>query len=270
MTFEQCLRAGRVDAALAAIQTEVRSRPSDLELRSRLLALECVIGRWDKAENQLAALSSLDKSWLLPAQVYRSLLHCESLRREVFQGQAKPLVMGEPPLWMAWNIQGLAHAAQGHPAEAWELHVQAWEAAPEIAANVNGRSTPWLADSDRRLGPVLEAYLDGRYYWIPFAQIERWETKPPTTLLALVWLPAQIQLSGGASLSAHIPVRYPGTEGSQNGALTLARNTEWMRSAGAVRFPLGQRLLQGEGVDWGLLECRAVEFPASAAAETPL
>ena len=25
----------------------------------------------------------------------------------------------------------------------------------------------WVADADPRLGPVLEAYIDGKYYWVP-------------------------------------------------------------------------------------------------------
>jgi protein involved in temperature-dependent protein secretion len=34
-----------------------------------------------------------------------------------------------------------------------------------------GNLFAWLADADVRLGPVLEAIVDGKYYWIPFGNL---------------------------------------------------------------------------------------------------
>ena len=31
----------------------------------------------------------------------------------------------------------------------------------------------WIADADDRLGPVLEAIVNGRYYWVPFERVRR-------------------------------------------------------------------------------------------------
>ncbi len=261
------LQEGRTEEALSALKAQVRDRPQDVELRVLLFALHCVLGKWDKAANDLAAVAALDASWTVPAQVYQCCLGAEAVRREVFDGHAKPLVMGEPEEWLAWNVQGLALAAACKPKEAWEVHRRAFDSAPELPCKVDGRSCQWISDVDRRLGPVLEAYLDGSYYWIPFTRLQRIEITPPEFLIETVWLPAKLTISGGAELAAQLPARYPGTEGHVDGALCLGRLTEWLELPGGGGKPLGQKRLEGDDADFGFLSCRVVEFePRTATA----
>jgi type VI secretion system protein ImpE len=254
------LQEGRAHEALAALKGEVRDRPSDVELRVRLFALHCVLGRWDKAANDLAALVALDASWAIPARVYHRAMDAELLRRDVFAGRVKPLVMGEPEEWLAWNVQALVLEAEGKPAEALELQRQAFESAPEYPCKVDGRACQWLSDADRRIGPVLEACLDGKYYWIPFGQLQKIEITPPEYLVEVVWVPAKLTVCGGAELAAQLPARYPGTESSSDGGICLGRRTEWLEIPGGGNRPVGQKLIGSETADFGLLSCRIIEF----------
>lgn len=254
------LEEGRLEDALAALKDEVRKAPSRVELRVRLFALHCLLGRFDRASGDLAAAKALDPSWMIPAQVYGGLIAAELLRREIFAGRAKPLVMGEPDTWLACNVQALAEEAKGKSTEVARLRHEAWEAAPAVAGRVDGHDCQWLSDADRRIGPVLEACLDGRYYWIPFERLQRIEISPPEFLVELMWLPAKLLLRGGAELAAQLPARYPGTESSTDGALCLGRRTEWPGGEAGSGPPLGQKLIECHDADFGLLSCRVIEF----------
>ena len=70
--------------------------------------------------------------------------------------------------------------------------------------------------------------MDGKYYWVPFSRIREITLEAPKDLRDLVWAPAILMLSAGAQKVALLPARYPGTERSGDGALLLARKTEWV------------------------------------------
>jgi hypothetical protein len=101
----------------------------------------------------------------------------------------------------------------------------------------------WIADADMRLGPVLEAILNGRYYWIPFSRTRRIEIEKPEDLRDLVWMPAHFEFANGGEAVGLIPTRYPGSETSEDGAICLARKTVWQEVSPGVFHGLGQRLL---------------------------
>ena len=263
------LQAGRTEEALAALKAEVRQKPQDVDLRVWLFALHCVLGRWDKAANDLAAITALDPAWTVPGHVYQRCMNAEGVRADVFAGRTKPLVMGEPEEWLAWNVQALTLEAAGKASEAWELRRRSFEAAPELACKVDGVPCQWVSDVDRRLGPVLEAFLDGKYYWIPFGQLQRIELTPPEFLVETVWLPAKLTVSGGAELSAQLPARYPGTESQPEGDLCLGRRTDWVELPGGGGKPFGQKRLESADADFGLLGCRLVEFEPRTTSAPP-
>lgn len=242
------------------LKEEVRKAPAHIELRVRLFALHCVLGRWDKALMDLDVVKNLDASWTLPAQMYQSLLGAELLRREVFAGRVKPAIMGEPDPWVGWNVQAFALEAEGKVAEAVDLRNEAWASAPEHKCLVDGRACQWLSDADRRLGPVLEVVLDGKYFWIPYGQLRKIEVTPPEFLVEVVWVPAKLTLQGGAELAGHLPARYPGTEDASDGEICLGRRTDWLTNAPGSSRPLGQKMLESEAEEFGLLECRSIEF----------
>jgi type VI secretion system protein ImpE len=165
-------------------------------------------------------------------------------------------------------VEALALEAQGRTQEAGELRARAWGDAPVLAAKVNGQPCESLVDADERIGPILEAYLDGRYYWIPFGQIQRLESEPAKVLIELVWLPSTLKLATGAEVKAYLPVRYPGSEEAADAGLRLARRTEWRRVPGGGYAGVGQRMFEHSQGDVPLLECRLIEFSPPAQADS--
>lgn len=260
MNAEQLVREGKLAEALAALQEEIRQNPGDSKRRLFLFQLNCILGQWDKALSQLQVVASLDADTMLLAQVFRPVIACELLRREVFAGTRTPLIFGEPDPWISLLVQAVALVAQEQDQAAGALRIQAFEAAPSSAGSVNGNPFEWIADADSRLGPVIEVILEGKYYWIPFHRIARIEMEPPNDLRDLVWMPARFTWTNGGMASAHIPVRYPDTENSGEDSLRLARKTTWLERPAECFLGLGQRLLTTDAGEHPLLECRTVEM----------
>lgn len=265
MTPEESLKAGDLDQALTALQDAVRKAPADVKLRRFLFQLWCVLGRWEKALTQLNVLADLDAESLLLANIFRPVLDCETLRAEVFAGKRTPMIFGEPEEWIGWLVQANNLAAQGQFKGAQELQARAFEAAPAASGKVNGFEFAWLADADSRLGPMFEAYIDTKYYWVPGHRIASISLQPPTDLRDLVWLPAKFAWTNGGESSGFIPVRYPGTEASTDNGLKLARKTEWIEKPEGLFFGLGQRSFSTDDREYSFLDVRVIEFTPPAA-----
>lgn len=260
MNAAELVQSGHLEAGLNALQVEIRNKPEDTPLRLFLFQLNCVLGRWDKALTQLQVVSSLNAETMLLAQIFRPVIACELLRREVFQGKRTALFFGEPAEWMGLLVQANGLVAQGEFVAAAKLRQQAFEAAPASVGKIDGEPFEWIADADSRLGPMLEVILDGKYYWIPFSRIQKIETEKPTDMRDLVWLPAQFTWTNGGTAPGHIPVRYCGTEAAAEDALKLSRKTDWQTHPGETYLGLGQRILATDQNEHPLLGCRCIEF----------
>jgi type VI secretion system protein ImpE len=259
MTAEEFIRLGKIDEALAAVKDEVRKHPSDANQRVLLFQLLLITGQWDKALTQLNVASDLDARNLLMAQVCRLALMCESLREEVFSGRTTPMVLGQPPEWLGQLIQALQLDSQGKADEAQRLRDSAFESAPATSGSINGEKFAWLADSDPRLGPVLEAMVDGKYYWIPFNNIRKIQIEKPADLRDLVWISAEFTWSNEGKAVGLIPVRYPGSEKQSDSAIRMARKTQWS-TEGPIAAGLGQREFATDQSQYALLETREIQF----------
>ncbi|BBA33146.1 virulence protein SciE type [Methylocaldum marinum] len=254
MSAEESLREGRLEDTLAQLQDQVRRNPGEVKLRIFLFQLLALMGRWERALTQLNVCGDLDGANLAMVQTYREAIRCEWLREKVFQGSVLPLIFGKPERWIALLVEASKLFAQGSYANALDLRNQAFESAPATSGTLNGNSFDWIADSDSRLGPVIEGVVNGRYYWIPFCRIARIELEPPSDLRDLIWLPAQFTWANGGAAVGLIPARYPGSEQSPDGAISMARRTEWNEPVEGYSLGLGQRVLVTNESDFSLFE----------------
>jgi type VI secretion system protein ImpE len=238
----------------------IQKQPQRSDLRIFLFQLYCVQGEWMKAGTQLDVLLELDPSSKPMVETYREALRCEALRREVFDGKRSPLVLGAPQDWLAMMIEALRVDAEGRPDAAAALRAQALEAAPATSGTLDDVPFAWLADADSRLGPVLEAIVNGKYYWVPIARLQRIEIDKPADLRDFVWAPATLTLENGAASVALIPTRYPGTERETDHALRLARATDWREQPGGAWHGVGQRMLTTDQAEIALLDVRVVSL----------
>lgn len=260
---EQALKNGDALAALKLLTEQVRSRPQDAKLRVFLFQLLCVLGQWERALNQLNVSLELDPATLPMVQTYREAIACEALRRQVFAGQKAPMLFGEPETWVALLIEAMLREGRGEPDAARQLRGQALEQAPASPGTVTvGESAPqdfaWIADADSRLGPMLEAVINGKYYWLPFNRLAQVDVHAPQDLRDAVWTPANFRFVNGGEVVGLIPTRYPDTDLAAGDALALARRTEWREASPGAYTGLGQRLVTTDQADIGLMDLRSV------------
>ncbi len=276
------LRAEGPHAALEQLKKEVRKAPREPRLRTFLFQLFCVFAEWERALTQLTVVSELDPLALPMAQTYRAAIRCEMLRERVFAGTRSPTMLGEPQAWMSLLVEATRVLATGATTEAAGLRDAAFEEAPAAAGKLFmavarptglvteattglagiGEAQPfqWIADADQRLGPVLEAIVDGKYYWVPFTRISRIDVEAPADLRDQIWMPAHFTWSTGGKTVGFIPTRYPGSAAA-DADLALSRRTEW-REAGGWELGLGQRMLATDADEVALMDLRRIEFTA--------
>ena len=252
-----------VSELLAGALSAVKASPTSASARMKLFRVFCLTGQWDRAVIQLDTASAMDAELAMTSLVYKQAIACERFRAEVFAGHRTPVVIGEPQPWLGWMMQAL----QSDPTRALALREQAMDAAPARAGNLDGRDFEWLADADPRLGPVCEAFIDGKYYWLPFDRIAELSIEAPDDLIDLVWARAELVLGNGGSKPVLVPTRYPGTEVSDDDALRTGRRTDWTGSEATGYCGLGQREWVTDRGETGLLDVRRLVLgPAAPAA----
>ncbi len=261
----QALKDGDVQRALKLLTEQVRAHPQDAKLRVFMFQLLCVLGQWERALNQLKVSLELDAGTLPMVQTYREAIACETLRLQVFAGKKVPMLFGEPETWVALLIEALLREGRGDAEAARQLREQGLEQAPATAGRIDGEAFAWIADADTRLGPVIEAVINGRYYWLPWSRLSQVDIDPPQDLRDAVWMPAHFQFTNGGEVVGLIPTRYPDTVLAAGDALALARRTDWHEAAPGSYTGLGQRLYTTDVADHALMDIRSVVLAAPEA-----
>lgn len=263
---ESAIRASEPKAALASLTAAVKANPSKVELRIFLAQVLCVLGQWERAHTQLNVIADMDSSAGPMREMVGHALRCEKIRAAVFAGRRSPMIFGEPETWLATLIESMLREGAGEGALAQSLAAQAFDAAPTSCGTIDGTRFEWIADADSRLGPVLEAMVNGRYCWIPFSRLAGVEIEAPADLRDMVWLPAQLRFASGGEAIAMLPTRYPGSEQSVDGQIGMARKTEWSEAppASGRWLGLGQRVLITDRGEHDLLSVRSISIDTTA------
>jgi len=258
MEAKEYLQQGDLDGALTAAQNEVKAAPAKWELRVYLFQLLSLLGQWERAMTQLNVAGEMDADASLMAHIYGPALNAEAFRAEIFAGKRTAMFLGEPPEWTVWMAQAATLLAQDKHEAAAELRDKAFEAAPAISGTVDGKPFEWIADADPRLGPVLEAIVNGKYYWVPFERINVIEFEKPENLRDAVWARAKLTWANGGEAMGLIPARYVGTENHEDNFVKMARRTVWTDLGSDFFAGAGQRVLTTDEDEYPLLAAGTV------------
>jgi len=260
MSAELLLSEGRLDDALVELKQQVRKDAANARYRIFLFQLLAIQGDWARALTQLEVAGELDPSALAMVQTYREAIRCELLRAEIFAGRRSPLIFGDPEPWLALVLEALQLTATGRHEKAEPLRNQAFAEAPATSGTLDEQGFEWIADADMRLGPILEAIVNGRYYWVPFHRIKSIQVEAPVDLRDMVWMPAFFTWANGGESAGLIPTRYPGSERNPDPQVRMARKTDWQDASPNVFLGQGQRMLATDAGDFSLMDIRSVKL----------
>ena len=269
------LRNADLATSLKSLQAEVRDNPSEPKHRIFLFQLLTILGQWERALGQLNVLRDLNAESLSLVQTYQETLNCEALRDAVFSGNRSPLIFGEPEPWMAMMLESLKLTSQGNFAESATMRENALENAPAVSgtlslfpektssdepATVETFPFEWLADADSRIGPFLEAIINGKYFWVPFQRIGSIALEKVSDLRDLVWLPARFEWANGGEMVGFIPTRYVNSQSQSDDHVRLGWKTIWNEVGEGSFVGFGQRILATDSDEYPLTKIQKIAF----------
>ena len=229
MTPLELYRAGELVQAIKALGEELRSYPLDAKRRTFLFELLCFSGEFDRAEKHLDVLADQNPKTAAGTLLYRSALHAERTRRDMFLKNELPSVN---------------------------------QAAPILPGTWNGTPFDRLSDADGRIGDHIEVFIAGSYTWIPTHHIQQLEIEAPATLRDLMWARARISVSPAFRLQdlgeVLLPVMAPLSYQSTDDAVRLGRVSVWEDQPDGTERLYGQKMLLVDGEEIGLLEFRSI------------
>ncbi|WP_380184668.1 type VI secretion system accessory protein TagJ [Kalamiella sp. sgz302252] len=246
---------------LARVESDIKSRPADADLRAAFVQLLCLAGHWPRAKTQLKSWLALKPQAQPTVTLLEQCITAEIQRAAVFEGQAMPRMPGEA---FAWAEDLLKALRKEHAEEADELRAAAFEAASASPASITlqneqVQTAEWLIDGDGRLGPICELIVNGHYTWLPFAAISEIRFQAPASVTDLVWRHAAVTLIDGSEQVCQLPVRYPFADTAADN-LRLAAVTEWTPLDDQQFIGHGQKTWLSEEGDFPLLSLTHIAF----------
>lgn len=261
MNAQQLFSAGDLQGAVQALTDELKRAPTDAQRRTFLFELLSFSGELERAHKQLDVIGHQDAMAEPAAQVFRNILHAETLRRRVFEEGLRPEFLGDVPAHVEIQLAALGCLRQGRTPEAIQQLEEAEQQRPHLSGSLNGTPFDDFRDCDDRVAPVIELILIRDYVWIPTEQIAELELSAPERPRDLLWAAARCVLRDGTQHRGYIPVLYPDSYRHELDSVKLGRMTDWsdespIRGQGQRTFLAGE-----EGVP--VLEIRQLTFSAA-------
>jgi len=247
MNASQLFKDGKLQEAIDAQIQEVKAHAADQSKRLFLFELAAFAGDLDRARRQLDVLKFEELELEAAALKYRQMIESEVQRRKVFNEGLPPQFLIDPPPSVVKRLQGLHCVREKRFEDAVVFLSEANASAEAIKGELNGKPIVGLRDCDDLFGTVLEAFAQGKYFWIPLEHIDTLAMNAPRFPRDLLWLPARIDLIDGGSGEVFLPTLYPGSYEHSDEQVKLGRSTDWQAADKAPVFGKGLRVfLAGE------------------------
>ena len=123
MNARELLEAGRLTAAIEALNGELKARPNDLPGRTILFDLLCYAGDLTRAERQLDVIGHQGggAEAAIGVRFYQNLLAAEKARTRLFAEGVRPRFLLEPPPAVSQHLEALDRIREGRADEARAL-----------------------------------------------------------------------------------------------------------------------------------------------------
>lgn len=230
MTATELFQFGKLQEAIEALGEEVRNAPLDARRRTFLFELLCFAGQYDRADKHLSILADSSQAAGMGALLYRSALHADRERQQMFVDRKFPMAHKVPS-------RGIKRA---------------------------GEFGGTFGDADPRIGGALELFVAGSYTWVALEQIARIEIPKPKRLRDLLWTPAIVTTTPEYRAmelgEVLVPAISPLSWQNQDDDVRLGRATAWIEDETYGDVPVGQKLFVLDGQEIPILELGTIEF----------
>lgn len=250
MQAEELFKAGKLGDAVECQLALVKKNPTDTKARFFLAELSAFQGDWDRADRQLDAVVQQSTGTPLLTLLFRQLVRAEIIREQVFnEGRAPELVVElDPESQLQLELNTALRLNQSDQSS----HLL--ERSKSLQATVNGscdgKVFSTVQDLDDRFRGVAEILTaSGKYFWLPWQNIQNVDFAKPERPMDLVWRKATIAVNGGPDGEVYMPVRYPNPK-EWSDEEKLGRGTQWQEHAQGIVTGIGQRmiLIEDDGV----------------------
>ncbi|AIR85802.1 type VI secretion system accessory protein TagJ [Pantoea rwandensis] len=264
-SLQQRLADASLAENLARTTAQIQANPADANLRATFVQLLCLAGNWTRAQTQLQSWLALTPQAQPTITLLQQAITGELQRAAVLRGESQPQLPGSAWEWSETLLAALQAEVKGDEARGTALRQQTLEQADVNPGTLEQQDQsvafPWLMDGDSRFGPVCEAIVNGRYYWVPFAAIREMQFQAPASVTDLVWRHTLIQLVDGSEQVCQIPVRYPLPAQAEESWLR-ASVTEWqpLGNVDSQFIGLGQKVWLSDSAEFSLMTLQRITF----------
>lgn len=266
MSAAEHFQAGRIAEAIAAATAVVKAKPGDGSSRFHLCELLCFAGEMERADKQLDAISQIDVEALPIISLFRQLLRAEQARAQFHLEGRLPEFLTQPSDELQLRLRASILLREGDFAGATQLLEQAEEARPHVSGTCNGEPFDDIRDLDDLTSSFLEVLTStGKYYWIPFDNIELIEFHPPERARDLLWRQARMSVKNGPDGEVYLPVLYSGSAADPDNQLRLGRATDWRGGDEVPIRGVGQKMFMIGETSRTIMELTEIEFGTAAA-----
>lgn len=261
-TLLQQLAGESLHESLAKLESRIRTQPGDADLRAAFAQLLCLDGNWPRALAQLKSWAALKPQAQPTVTLLEQAISGEQQRAEVMAGRVRPVTPDRQWPWLV-SMMSAMEAESAESGALREAALEAAEANPGQLTTQDGQTVAfdWLMDGDCRLGPVCEAIVNGRYFWLPFSAISAMQFQSPASVTDLVWRHTLVRLQDGSEQVCQIPVRYPLNKDAED-RFKLSRVTEWQTLPGDLSqyVGFGQKVWLNDNAEFSLLDLATISF----------
>ncbi|MBS0352015.1 MAG: hypothetical protein JSR33_12715 [Proteobacteria bacterium] len=241
MEIQNLITIGKLYQALAVVSSEVQKNPQQVNSRQRLAEILCIIGDWQKADNQFDIVLNQQPD---DPQVTlcRWLIRSEQLRWSCFNTGALPSFINGPTELQQMVLKALIERRNSNSVAAARLFTELKALIPTIKGTCNGQPFVGIIDGNDWCLNSLEVLTSkGEYYWVPLEMIKQMTMAPPKYLIDLIWRKAFLSLHNGVEGDVYIPTIYIDTPKEFETA-KLGYVTDWIIKEDQPVTGIGQRL----------------------------
>ena len=253
--------AGDLKAAIPAALEAVKAKPADAGARGFLCELFAFAGEWERADKQLDLLGHQDPKAAMGVGLFRHLLRADEARQQFYTDGRLPEFLGQPSAVLKLHLEASILLREGKTADAAMLLTEAEEKRPKVKGAHDGQNFDDFRDADDLTASFFEVLTsNGKYYWVPFENVELLEMRPPARPRDLLWARAHMIVREGPDGEVYLPTIYAGTFREADDQLRLGRATDWRGGDGAPTRGVGLRTFLAGDEGKSMLELKTLTF----------